>query len=238
MPAEDLQAFDSPRKLDTSNAQQMGLMWRHLRYAMGAVNFWLLHVVLPKETGQYTHRLTATPWFLADNVRGRLAGFSGTRDNAKLLPLQVRRACAHAGAWPAPQMQVHATNCCDVHASHVHALLWLQVRQVELPDQPRIAGTDGKMLHLLLQASYSTLQRRNDHQVRAAACPGLLLAACGVACLHLRMGPHACIVHCARRPARRPCGSCCWMRRCNASSLACMRQAWMPCWTAARCWPA
>jgi hypothetical protein len=38
---------------------------------------------------QYPERMQCSAWHLADNPRGRVAGFSGTRDNHRLLPLQV-----------------------------------------------------------------------------------------------------------------------------------------------------
>lgn len=65
-------------------------MHSYFSHNMAVVNFWLYYCVLSKETGQYPKRLVATSWNLADNVDGRVVGFSGTNDNHRLLPLQVR----------------------------------------------------------------------------------------------------------------------------------------------------
>eukprot|EP00887_Chlorella_sp_A99_P004660 scaffold4.g4660.t1 len=57
----------------------------------GAVDFWLNTLVLPAETQQFPERLVASAWHMADNARGRVCGFSGTNDNHRLLPLQVKQ---------------------------------------------------------------------------------------------------------------------------------------------------
>ncbi|GAB4822814.1 hypothetical protein N2152v2_009860 [Parachlorella kessleri] len=91
IPLDDLRFFDDVTKLDTSNAQQMEVVYRHLSHNMGAVDFWLNSCVLGEETKQFPQRLVATAWHLADNPGGRVAGFSGTNDNHRLLPLQVQQ---------------------------------------------------------------------------------------------------------------------------------------------------
>ena len=59
---------------------------------MAVVDFWLNHCVFPSETRQFPQRLAASSWDLADNGRKEVVGFSGTNDNHRLLPLQVRQA--------------------------------------------------------------------------------------------------------------------------------------------------
>jgi hypothetical protein len=89
--AGEWQLVDGVRKLDTSNRQQMELMHRHFSHNMAAVDFWLNSRVLPQETQQYPQRLVASAWHLADNPSGCVVGFSGTNDNHRLLPLQVKQ---------------------------------------------------------------------------------------------------------------------------------------------------
>jgi hypothetical protein len=89
--AGDLLAVDDVRKLDTSNRLQMELMHQHFSHNMAAVDFWLNSCVFPTETQQYPQRLVANAWNLADNQGGQVVGFSGTNDNHRLLPLQVRQ---------------------------------------------------------------------------------------------------------------------------------------------------
>lgn len=78
-------------------------MFRHFSHNMHVVDFWLNHCVLPTETKQFPQRLACNAWHLADNPNGRVAGFSGTNDNHRLLPLQVRQ---HA----LPDQSLRATN--------------------------------------------------------------------------------------------------------------------------------
>jgi hypothetical protein len=79
-------------KLDLTNAQQLQLLHRYFSHNQAAINFWLSHCVLPSESRQYGHRLTATAWHLANNAAGAVVGFSGTNDHHRLLPLQVQQA--------------------------------------------------------------------------------------------------------------------------------------------------
>ena len=75
----------------STNAQQLELLHKYFSHNMAAVGFWLSFCVLPLETGQYPQRLACSAWDLADNPRGRVVGFSGTKDNHRLLPLQLHQ---------------------------------------------------------------------------------------------------------------------------------------------------
>ena len=61
---------------------------------MAMIDFWLNYCVFPRDTKQFPQRMTANSWHVAENPRGGSAvvGFSGTNDNHRLLPLQVRQA--------------------------------------------------------------------------------------------------------------------------------------------------
>jgi hypothetical protein len=81
-------------KVDPTNAQQLDLMWQHLRCNMAVIDLWLSYCLLPDQTSQFPQRLTRNAWHLADNAGGAVVGFSGTNDNHRLLPLQVHQADA------------------------------------------------------------------------------------------------------------------------------------------------
>ncbi len=101
---EDLKTFDSVAKLDPTSPEQLATMHAHLSHTMPVVNFWLAFCVLPSETKQFPQRLAASAWHLAHNPSGGpVVGFSGTNDNHRLLPLQVRQ---HVLPYP----QLAATN--------------------------------------------------------------------------------------------------------------------------------
>jgi hypothetical protein len=67
---------------------------------MAALSFWLSNCVFLADTTTYPKREIATSWDLAVN---RASGFSGTNDNHRLLPSQVRQ---HEPAVP----ELQATN--------------------------------------------------------------------------------------------------------------------------------
>ena len=91
-PPEDLKKMDDVRKVDLSNVPQIDLMHKHLGRNYEVVNFWLNLIVLPGETRLCPRFIGANSWFLAQNKNGAITGFSGTNDNHRLLPLQVRKS--------------------------------------------------------------------------------------------------------------------------------------------------
>ncbi|KAL1498573.1 hypothetical protein AB1Y20_013890 [Prymnesium parvum] len=82
-------ALDNANKLDVSSEVLLDHLYDVYRYNMEAINFWLDACVLPRETMQAPKRLVANSFNLTDNPRHDVIGFSGTKDNHLLLPLQV-----------------------------------------------------------------------------------------------------------------------------------------------------
>ncbi|CAM9452387.1 unnamed protein product [Ectocarpus fasciculatus] len=87
----DLTKMDDVHKVDLTNEPQMELLYQHFRCNFEVVNFWLNFTVLPGETKLCPAYIGTNSWFLADNPSGAISGFSGTNDNHRLLPLQVRK---------------------------------------------------------------------------------------------------------------------------------------------------
>jgi hypothetical protein len=84
-------ALDDVRKFDLSNELQLALLHTVYAHNMTAVDFWLATCVLSRESMQFPHRLVSSAFHLADNVQKRVTGFSGTKDNTLLLPLQMQQ---------------------------------------------------------------------------------------------------------------------------------------------------
>jgi hypothetical protein len=59
----------------------------HLRRATGVVNYYLQHIVFPKEMREFPHKLSASGWDIAEMNTFGTTGFSGTNDSRYLLPL-------------------------------------------------------------------------------------------------------------------------------------------------------
>ena len=92
MSDEHRRALDNVQKIDLSNEQQLTTVFNVYRYNVEVINHWLNYIILPVETMQYPSRLQHSAWHLADNALGTAVGFSGTRDNSRLLPLQMKQA--------------------------------------------------------------------------------------------------------------------------------------------------
>ncbi|KAI2627868.1 hypothetical protein GGR54DRAFT_590862 [Hypoxylon sp. NC1633] len=63
----------------------------HLRYAKGVIDYFLSHIVFPKEMKEFPHRLSASGWDLGEAKAHPTTGFSGTNDSRQVLPLLVKQ---------------------------------------------------------------------------------------------------------------------------------------------------
>jgi hypothetical protein len=77
---------------------------------MRVINFWLNSSVFPDEMQYYPQRLSATSWNLAENSAGQTVGFSGTNDNHRLLPRQVKQYFADPDSSDPKLQSLMATN--------------------------------------------------------------------------------------------------------------------------------
>jgi hypothetical protein len=59
------------------------------RYAKGVGDYFLAHVVFPKEIKEFPHKLSASGWDIGQIKTHPTTGFSGTNDFRKVLPLSV-----------------------------------------------------------------------------------------------------------------------------------------------------
>ncbi|KAF9882671.1 hypothetical protein FE257_005656 [Aspergillus nanangensis] len=63
------------------------VLYPHLQYQKGIIDFYLSRVVFPKEAKEFPHKLSTSAWDLPSRAGQPLTtGFSGTNDNRSLLP--------------------------------------------------------------------------------------------------------------------------------------------------------
>ncbi|KAK5124339.1 hypothetical protein LTR08_005737 [Meristemomyces frigidus] len=60
-----------------------------LRYGKSVVDYFLSHIVFPKEMKEFPHKLSASGWDIGKRKTQPTTGFSGTNDSRCLLPLDV-----------------------------------------------------------------------------------------------------------------------------------------------------
>ena len=87
----DIGSLDDVRKIDLTNIMQRDLLGRYYSKNPEVINYWLSYIALPRESQQYSHRMTANSWHLCSNSKKAPIGFSGTDDNKMLLPMQVEQ---------------------------------------------------------------------------------------------------------------------------------------------------
>ncbi|KAM3543277.1 hypothetical protein ARSEF1564_003807 [Beauveria bassiana] len=63
----------------------------HLRQAKSVVDYYLSHLVFPKEMKEFSHKLSSSGWDLGAQKRHATTGFSGTNDSRHILPLDVKQ---------------------------------------------------------------------------------------------------------------------------------------------------
>lgn len=63
----------------------------HLRYGKAVVDYFLSHLVFPKEMREFPHKLSASGWDIGRRKTHPTTGFSGTNDSRVTLPLSVKQ---------------------------------------------------------------------------------------------------------------------------------------------------
>ncbi|KAI2625249.1 hypothetical protein GGS21DRAFT_314838 [Xylaria nigripes] len=102
----------------------------HLKYGKSVIDYFLGHIVFPKEVKEFPHKLSASGWDIGKEKVHYTTGFSGTNDSRGLLPIDVEHL--------------------DLPSqSHTNALVLEYLLQPEnsvklLPDRPDASGTDAK----------------------------------------------------------------------------------------------
>ncbi|TVY36417.1 hypothetical protein LSUB1_G007938, partial [Lachnellula subtilissima] len=83
-------AFHNLAGVNPKDRQQcVDQIFPHFRYAKGAVDYFLAHVVFPKEMKEFPEKLSASGWDIGQIKTHPTTGFSGTNDSRKVLPLSV-----------------------------------------------------------------------------------------------------------------------------------------------------
>ncbi|KAI1366807.1 hypothetical protein F5Y08DRAFT_112758 [Xylaria arbuscula] len=62
----------------------------HLKYEKSVIDYFLGHIVFPKEVKEFPYKLSASGWDLGKDKEHYTTGFSGTNDSRKALPLDMR----------------------------------------------------------------------------------------------------------------------------------------------------
>ena len=71
--------------------QCRNVVFPHLRFSTGAVDYFLSHIVFVKEMKEFPERLSASGWDIGRVKSQPTTGFSGTNDSRDLLPLNVEQ---------------------------------------------------------------------------------------------------------------------------------------------------
>ncbi|OAR02436.1 hypothetical protein LLEC1_04029 [Akanthomyces lecanii] len=63
----------------------------YLRHAKSVIDYFLSHLVFPKEMKEFSHKLSSSGWDLGAQKDRATTGFSGTNDSRHVLPLEVKQ---------------------------------------------------------------------------------------------------------------------------------------------------
>lgn len=78
--------------INLSNTQQCcDELFPKLRYSKGLLDFYMSHLVFPKEMKEFPHKLSSSGWDIARDKTHPTTGFSGTNDSRFLLPISIRQ---------------------------------------------------------------------------------------------------------------------------------------------------
>lgn len=110
--------------------QCINRVFPHLKYGKSVIDYFLAHIVFPKEIKEFPYKLSASGWDIGKRKAHYTTGFSGTNDSRKLLPLDI--------------------NHLDLPSQmHTNALVLAHLLQPEnsvflLPDRPALSTTDAQ----------------------------------------------------------------------------------------------
>lgn len=76
--------------INLSDAMQCSqIVFPSLRFAKGAIDFYMSRLVFPREMKEFPHKLSSSGWDIARAKVHPMTGFSGTNDSRYILPLSV-----------------------------------------------------------------------------------------------------------------------------------------------------
>jgi hypothetical protein len=78
-----------------------------LRFSKNAVDYYLTHLVFPKQCKQFPQKLSASGWDLGASKRHPTTGFSGTNDTSHLLPLDMKHLDLPSQSYTNAQVLVY-----------------------------------------------------------------------------------------------------------------------------------
>ena len=87
--ATELMMIGSIDMIDLNHPVQLSLLHDKFRYNVEVINFWLEKDVFPRDTAQYDKRIVGSAFDVA--VGEHNIGFSGTKDNHRLIPWQMKQ---------------------------------------------------------------------------------------------------------------------------------------------------
>jgi hypothetical protein len=71
--------------------EQRSLVYNMLHKRKRVVDFYLSHIVFPRDAKEFPHKLSTSGWDLAEERKHSTTGFSGTNDNRFLLPISLQQ---------------------------------------------------------------------------------------------------------------------------------------------------
>lgn len=66
-------------------------LFPHLRYSKNVIDYFLAHIIFPKEMKEFPEKLSASGWDIGQQKIHPTTGFSGTKDSCDLLPLEIEQ---------------------------------------------------------------------------------------------------------------------------------------------------
>ncbi|XP_031629745.1 uncharacterized protein LOC116344981 [Contarinia nasturtii] len=76
--------------INLSDPKQRSVVFPLFRFSMYVIDFWLSHMVFPREAKTFEKKLMSTAWDLvSDRFTHTTTGFSGTNDTKRILPLPI-----------------------------------------------------------------------------------------------------------------------------------------------------
>ena len=133
-----------------------------LRFSKGLIDFYMSHLVFPKEMKEFTHKLSSSGWEIGRDKSHPMTGFSGTNDSKYVLPVPVQQC-------DLPQ-QLHTNaavlDCLLRAENYVDSKFTLGIEVLDAEVLLRIAVESEPPIRVILDVGAQVLELRNEEVAR------------------------------------------------------------------------
>ncbi|TAQ90964.1 hypothetical protein B7494_g730 [Chlorociboria aeruginascens] len=142
--------------------QCIDVLFPYLRFSKGMIDFYISHLVFPKEIKEFPHKISSSGWEIARQKAHPTTGFSGTNDSRYILPLTVKQCDQREAISTNAEVLdclLRPENLCDsTHTSNLDVLNAHTLLKIAVEYEPAV--------RVILDVGAQVLELKNEQLAR------------------------------------------------------------------------